>query len=216
MQPEVGSGGIEGHDGIAVERQIDKRRRNDAASLPVRLGQHFPRAGGNEDMTGFNHAGIDVGSKGPEEGVVPFRHGVKEFVCGAAFARHHERHVPQCGRALLFGPRHDAAVQHHAREKGEGRLCPVILHALAVGIDQHERDILRILNGFKPRQAQLFQRVEGTARSGGVGRVESQHLMPLTLAPAGGQRPVFALDVKRDGRPRPGKQRRQNKAHALA
>ena len=116
----------------------------------------------------------------------------------------------------LFGPRHDAAVQHHAREKGEGRLCPVILHALAVGIDQHERDVLRVLNGFKPRQAQLFQGIEGAARSGGVRRIEAQHPVPLPLAPAGGQRPVFALDVQRDGRARPGKERRQNKAHALA
>ena len=36
------------------------------------------------------------------------------------------------------------------------------------------------------------------------------------MPPAGGQRPVFPLDVQRDGRSPPGKQGRQDEAHPLA
>ena len=49
----------------------------------------------------------------------------------------------------------------------------------------------------------------------GVGRIEQQHA-PEPRAPAGGQRPVLALDVVDDRRAGPGQKGRHDQAHALA
>ena len=75
-------------------------------------------------------------------------------------------------------------------------------------IDQDIGDILHIAD-FPLTATNLQQRIVGGA--GGVGRIEQQNAAEPD-APAGGQRPVFALDVVDDRRTRPGQQRRDDEA----
>ena len=92
----------------------------------------------------------------------------------------------------------------------------MIVKPLAVRVNEHERHILDILDTFQRRQAYFFQRIEAAAGAGRIGGVEPQHGMALLLAPAGRQRPVFALDVQNDGRTGPREQGGQDQAQALA
>ena len=82
----------------------------------------------------------------------------------------------------------------------------------AFGIDEDVGDVLDVAD-FPFAAADFQQRIVGGAR--GIGRIEQQHAAEAR-APAGGQRPVLALDVVDDRRAWPGQQRRHDKADAFA
>jgi hypothetical protein len=80
-----------------------------------------------------------------------------------------------------------------------------------LGIDQHIGDVLDIAD--LPFSAtDLQQRIVGSA--GGVGPIEQQDSAE-PRPPAGGQRPVFALDVVDDRGTGPGQQRRDDEPDTL-
>ena len=82
----------------------------------------------------------------------------------------------------------------------------------AFRIDQHVGDVLDVAH--LPFAApDLQQRIIGGALR--IGGVEEQHATE-PRAPAGGERPVLALDVMDDRRARPGQQRRNDQADTLA
>ena len=82
----------------------------------------------------------------------------------------------------------------------------------ALRVDQDVGDVLDVPH-LAVAAAHLQQRVVGVR--GRAGRVEAQHAAE-PRAPAGRQRPVLALDVVDDRAARPGQQRRDDEADALA
>ena len=113
-------------------------------------------------------------------------------------------------RLVGLGVKH---VQDRADEQRMAGLLPVIAALQrAFGIDENVGDVLHVahLGGPAPH---LEQRIIGGGLR--VGRIEQQHA-PEARTPAGGERPILALDVMDDRRARPGKQRRHDEADALA
>ena len=82
----------------------------------------------------------------------------------------------------------------------------------AFRIDQYVGDVLDVAD-FPFAAANLKQRVVGGG--GGIGWIEQQHAA-MQGAETGGEGPVFALDVMDDGGARPGQQRWDDEAYALA
>ena len=113
-------------------------------------------------------------------------------------------------RLVRLGVEH---MQDRADQQRVAGLLPVVAPLQrAFGIDQHVGDVLHVAH-FPFAAADLEQRVVGGALR--VGRIEQQHAAE-PRPPAGGQRPVLALDVVDDRRARPGQQRRDDQADALA
>ena len=98
------------------------------------------------------------------------------------------------------------------QQRVAGLLPMVAALQRAFGIDQHVGDVLHIAD-FPFAAAHLEQRIIG-GDAELVGSNSSTR--PCTCAEARGQRPVLALDVMNDGRARPGQQRGDDKADALA
>ena len=98
------------------------------------------------------------------------------------------------------------------QQRVAGLLPMVAALKRAFRIDQHVGDVLDIAD-FPLAAANLEQRVVGGG--GRIGGVEQQHAA-MQGAEAGGERPVLALDVVDDGGARPGQQRGDDEAHALA
>ena len=98
------------------------------------------------------------------------------------------------------------------QQRVAGLLPMVAALKRAFRIDQHVGDILDVAD-FPFAAANLEQRIVGGGRR--VGRVEQQHAA-MPGAKAGGERPVLALDVVDDGGARPGQQRGDDEADALA
>ena len=104
-------------------------------------------------------------------------------------------------------------VQDGADQQGMAGLLPMAaLFEAPFGIDQDVGDVLDVAH-FPFAAADFKQWIVG--RRLGVGRIEQQHA-PVPGAEAGGELPVLALDVVDDGRARPGQQRGDHEADALA
>ena len=113
-------------------------------------------------------------------------------------------------RLVRLGVEH---VQDRADQQRVAGLLPVVPPLQrALGIDQDVGDVLDVAD-FPFAAADLEQRIVGGARR--VGRIEQQHAAE-PRPPAGGQRPVLALDVVDDRRAGPGQQRRDDETDALA
>ena len=95
-------------------------------------------------------------------------HFLKKLFDGAAFVGQHAGKVIERSRTLLAVPDHDAAVQDGPAQHGESRFRPVILQALAVGIDQHGGHVLHVRNRQQRIQADFFQGIEGGGCPRGV------------------------------------------------
>ncbi len=104
--------------------------------------------------------------------------------------------------------------QDDAGHEVETGLGPVILQALAVGVDDHGGDVLHILDQIAI-DADLLQGIEPCRI--GARRVEFEcSLAEKLVAKSAGQCPVFALDVEHQHRFVPGQQGRDHDPHTLA
>ena len=142
----------------------------------------------------------------------------------AQMGRRHHRLQRRLDRALGIGEEGGDAgeglvrlgvedMQDGADQQRVAGLLPVVAALQrAFRIDQHVGDVLDVAD-FPFAAAHLEQRIVGGGRR--IGRVEQQHAA-MPGAKAGGQRPVLALDVVDDGRARPGQQRGDDEADALA
>src|ERR1700722_9094110 len=93
------------------------------------------------------------------------------------------------------------------------RLLPVVATLQrALRVDEDISDVLDVAD-FPLAPADLEQRIVGGA--GGVGRIEQQNAAE-PRPPAGGKRPVFALDVVDDRGARPSQQRGHDETDPLA
>ena len=109
------------------------------------------------------------------------------------------------------------AMQDRACQQRLAGLRPMVGQAFPIWIDQHGGDVLRIANLPVPAEADFQQGVEVGARTIVRRRIEFQHLVPsVLLAPAGGKRLVFALDVVADEASRPAEQCWDHEPDALA
>ena len=114
-------------------------------------------------------------------------------------------------RLVRLGVEH---VQDGADQQRVAGLLPVIAPLQrAFRVDQDVGDVLDVAD-LPFAAADLEQRIVGGAERALVGS-NSRHAAEAR-APAGGQRPVLALDVVDDRRARPGQQRRHDEADALA
>jgi len=104
-------------------------------------------------------------------------------------------------------------VQDGAHQQRMAGFFPVVaLLQCAFGVHQDVGDVLHV--AYLVVAAPHFEQrvVCGRLR---IGRVEQQAVAEAA-APAGGEVPVLALDVVDDGGAKPGQQRRNDQAHALA
>ena len=185
-----------GDDRIAIEAEERHGGRQHAGALVLALVQKLARCAGDDGMN----------------------------ACFAKMRRRHHRAQRRLDRPPRIGEEVGDAgerlvrlgvedMQDGADQKRMAGLLPVVPPLQrAFGIDQHVGDVLDVAD-FPFAAADLEQRIVGGAR--GVGRIEQQHAAEAR-APAGGQRPVLALDVVDDRRARPGQQRRHDEADALA
>ena len=184
------------HDGIAIEAEERHGGRQHAGPFIVGFVEQLPRRG--------------------------CHHRMRSRV--AQVGRGHHRLQRRFDRALRIGQEgRDAGqglirlgvedMQDGADQQRVAGLLPVVAALQrAFRIDQHVGDVLDIAN-FPLAAANLEQRVVGGGRR--VGGVEQQHTA-MQDAETGGERPVLALDVMDDGGARPGQQRGDDEAHALA
>ena len=185
-----------GDDGIAIEAEERHGGRKHAGALIVGFVQELARRGGHNGMRSRL----------------------------AQMRRRHHRLQRRLDRALRIGEEGGDAgerlvrlgvedMQDGADQQRVAGLLPMVAPLeRAFGIDQHVGDVLHVAD-FPFAAANLEQRIIGGGRR--VGRIEQQHAA-MPRAKAGGQRPVLALDVVDDGRARPGQQRRNDEADALA
>ena len=104
-------------------------------------------------------------------------------------------------------------MQDRTDQQGVTGLLPMAaLFEAALGIDQDVGDVLDVAD-FPLAAPHFEQRIVGGGPR--VGRVEQQDAA-VPGAETGGELPVLALDVVDDGRARPGQQRRDDEADALA
>ena len=184
------------HDRIAIKTEERHRGGEHAGALVVALVQKLARRAGDDGMD-------------------------------AAFAemrRRHHRAQRRFDRAARIGEEIGDAgerlvrlgvehVQDGADQQRVAGLLPVVSPLQrALGIDQNVGDVLDVAD-LPLAAADLQQGIVGGARR--VGRIEQQHAAEPG-APAGGQRPVLALDVVDDRGAGPGQQRRDDEADAFA
>jgi len=88
-------------------------------------------------------------------------------------------------------------MQNDGRKQVERRLAPVVLalDAVAVGIADHLRDVLRVGHLVRRAEPDLLQEVEPCAAGERAGFPAEHGAAALPAAPAGGQCPEFALLV---------------------
>ena len=192
----VAATGDLGHDGIAIQAEERHRCRQHPGALVIGLVEQFAGGAGDHRMwTGLAEMG---GLHHRREGRLDraLRIGEKGGDAG------------QCLVGLCVQDMQDRADQKRVR-----CLLPVVsLFERAFRVDENVGDVLHVAD-FPFAAAHFEQRVVG--RRLRVRRIEEQHAaMPCAIA--GGERPVLALDVVDDRRPRPRQERRHHQANALA
>ncbi len=192
---EVALGRVSRDDRIAVQAQARHRRREDARPLVVALVEHL--AGRLRDE--------GVGSVGQ----VPCRdHAPERLRLGGAGVREDRGDAGE----RLVGLRVEHVQDRAAEQAVRGRLPVVAGVLVAGGVDEDVGDVLRIAHLAEPL-SDLEERVEAH-------RVDGRGLEPPRAAelpsPSGGEGPVLLLDVVDEHRVRPGEQRRDDQADALA
>ena len=219
---EVAAGRVLSDDGITVQGQFVIGRRYDAAAFFFRFVEHAA-ANAPDIQLGFPFDRI----AGIEGNVLHFReeprqrgflHAVLRFLRRRGEVADSGQNV---GAVLEAGEAADGArlVQGMHDDPGQQLKrgpAPVIHQSLAIAVDDHERDVLRVADLVMRAVPDLAERVPGAACSF-FGRIEPQYdIASLYLPPSCGHGIVFTLDIQHENAVRPAKQGRNDKADALA
>ena len=194
--PPVAAGGDLRHDRIAIEAEEAHRRTQHAGTFIVRFVEQFACGRSNHGM---------------RTGLAEVRRLHHRRQRRLDRARRIGEEVGDAGERLVFLGIEN--VEDGADQQRMRGLLPVIAPLQrALGIDQDIGDVLDVPD-LPFATTNLEQRIVG--RRVRIGRIEQQHAAVLR-AEAGGELPVLTLDVVNDGRARPGEQRWNDQADALA
>ena len=200
---EIRARHVPGDKRIAVERQEGHGGGENRAALLVGTVHHVAGGAGDGDMNGAVRTPLVLDHLQIERHDLPV--GVGE----------RERNIGQ-GAHLALGPLLIEHMQDCAGEKGVARLGPMVDKPLALGIDKNGHEVLHVAHFVQRAEPDLLERVEAHASLLGA-RIElHDDIAGLALPPGGGQVPELRLLVVDDDAVRPGQERRNDKADALA